>query len=432
MTYWQAIRQFNRSILLYLVYFGAVAFAYFGVQGVVLNLYLLRSGYGPDFIGVLLGSGQIIWAVFAFPAGAIGTRFGVKRAMVLGMVILAVSMLFMLAVELLPPPVRPAGLMITWMLSWVGAALGAVNGAPYLMAVTSEQNRSYAFAAQQTVMAAAGFLGSLIAGILPGLIASMMSVSLDSPAPYRFALLLAPAAYIIGFAAFSRAGHAEASVHSQVEKVKSQIPLGFFIFLGVVITFQALSEGTVRTFFNVYLDQELSLLPGMIGLIIGSSQLALILISLVTPLLLSRIGTHKSIMLTSLGLSLFNVLLAWLSTGFGAAFAFMGFTGMLTMMATARGMFSQEAVSERWRTTTSAIATIGMATGWATASWLSGAWINTIGFGGLFLSGAGFALVSFILMAAYLRRFNVTSKLQDAYQPGEVRLAEAEAEELKL
>jgi hypothetical protein len=59
-SYWRVVRGFNRDIWLVLVTWALVAFAYFGIQGVLLNLYLLRLGYGPKFIGLLIGSGQLL------------------------------------------------------------------------------------------------------------------------------------------------------------------------------------------------------------------------------------------------------------------------------------------------------------------------------------------------------------------------------------
>lgn len=204
-SYWKAFRQFDRNILLYLFYWSMISFAYFGIVGVLMNLYLLRLGYETEFIGLVLGSGQLVWAAFALPAGAIGSRVGAKKAMVAGMVVLAAGIVLMLAAEWLPSAARPVGLVLTWMLSWVGAALSAVNSAPYLMSVTNDQTRSFAFSAQQTVMAATGFAGSVAAGILPGIIASQMNRTMEDPAPYRLALLLAPLAYLAAAWAFSRA-----------------------------------------------------------------------------------------------------------------------------------------------------------------------------------------------------------------------------------
>src|SRR5919204_5087918 len=71
------MRPFNRSIHLWLLGFAIAGFTYFGVQAVLFNLYLLRLGFGPQFIGLLVGSGQVLFALAALPASTLGQRIGV-------------------------------------------------------------------------------------------------------------------------------------------------------------------------------------------------------------------------------------------------------------------------------------------------------------------------------------------------------------------
>src|SRR5260221_12419149 len=68
------LRPFNRSIHLWLLAFAAAGFTYFGVQAVLFNLYLLRLGFEPQFIGLLIGSGQLVFALAALPSGELGRR----------------------------------------------------------------------------------------------------------------------------------------------------------------------------------------------------------------------------------------------------------------------------------------------------------------------------------------------------------------------
>src|SRR5438034_4444007 len=73
------VRGFNVSVLLWLLMWALAAFGYFGLQGVLFNLYLLRLGFGPEFIGLLVGSGQLVWAVAALPSAAVSRRVGRGR-----------------------------------------------------------------------------------------------------------------------------------------------------------------------------------------------------------------------------------------------------------------------------------------------------------------------------------------------------------------
>jgi MFS family permease len=402
-TYLNSFRRFNKDIWLYLALWCAISFGYFGVVGVLMNLYLVRLGYGTEFIGLMHGSGQLIWGVFALPAAMLGSRLGAKRMMTSGMVFNAVGMVLLLSVEALPVDVQPVWLVFSWMIGWVGAALTAVNSAPYLMAVTDDQSRGFAFSAQQTVMAAAGFAGSVAGGFLPALLAGQLNLALDHPAPFRLALLLSPVAYMLGAFAFSRTKPA-GQVFKQEETGGGQrAPASIFVFIGLLTGIQAFSEGTVRAFFNVYLDTVFAVPTGQIGTIMGVSSLFIVPISLAAPAILARLGTRGTIILSASGLAFFILALSWSPTALFSALAYVGMSSMTMIMTTARGIFSQEIVFPRWRTTVSAFGTIGMALGWSSSAYLGGSLIKIIGFQGLFILGAASAILSAGFVLVQLR-----------------------------
>jgi MFS family permease len=387
-NFWNAVRSFNRSILLYMLIWSTIGFAYFGIIGVVLNLYLVRLDYGPEFIGRLHASGQLIWAIFALPAGLLGRKWGIKETIVAGMLVLAAGTMLMVAGESLPAVVVTAGLVSGWLLTWIGAAFLTVNGAPYLMALTSAENRGYGFSAQQAAMGAATFAGSLLAGAFPGWIAALLGLSLEQAAPYRFTLMLAPVAYLAAALVFTRADAVQAPDRPTEQKAGGVIPVRIFIFFGLMVFIQALAEGIIRPFYNLYLDTALNVPVAQIGSTLGFSSLLLVLISLATPAVLSRWGIIGAMKLSMLGFMLFAVLLAAVPQWPLAALIFLGIGSMLTILATARGIYGQEVVKPYWRTTSSAIATIGMALGWSAATWAGGQLITSVGFQNMFLTGA--------------------------------------------
>src|SRR6266849_11066136 len=69
----------------------------------------------------------------------------------------------------------------------------------------------------------------------------------------------------------------------------------------------------------------------------------------------------------------------------------MGVMMMAAVHGPARSVLSQELVIPRWRTTMSAILTIGMALGWASTAAGGGFMIATVGFDRLFAVSAGLA-----------------------------------------
>src|SRR5438105_6875710 len=178
---WSTVRGFNRSIVLWLVAWALGAFAYFGLQAVLLNLYLLRLGFGPQFIGLLIGSSQIIWGLSALPAGAFGRRFGLRTAQQAAFLLFGLGYGLLLMVEVLPRPQWEAWLFGCWAVTWVGAALLTVNATPYAMAIVDQRQRNAVFPAQTAVIALSTFIGSLAAGALPELVSGWTGASLADP-----------------------------------------------------------------------------------------------------------------------------------------------------------------------------------------------------------------------------------------------------------
>src|SRR4029453_14908963 len=130
---WRILQAFNGSIRRYLIVWALLSFSYFGIQGVLLNLYLLRLGFDAPFIGMLTASGQLIWALAALPAGALGRGVGLRTALIAGSTLLALAMAALLLVEALPRTIWTLWLFGSWALLWVGAALTTVISTPYLM-----------------------------------------------------------------------------------------------------------------------------------------------------------------------------------------------------------------------------------------------------------------------------------------------------------
>jgi MFS family permease len=397
---WRILQTFNRSIWRYLIVWALISFSYFGIQSVLLNLYLIRLGFGPAFIGMLAASGQLIWAVAALPAGAIGRRVGLRTALVAGSAFLALAMGALLLVEALPRSMWTIWLFGSWALLWLGAALTTVNSTPYLMHVSSVEERNHAFVAQGVVMALAGLAGSLAAGVLPQLVVSLLGGSLEEPAPYRYALWLVPLLYMLCSTVWAGVRPVRLVAECATSDAAPR-PVGLFIFFGLVVFLQSAGEGAVRTFFNVYLDSDLGISTAWIGMIFGLSQLLSLVLALVTPQLLSRWGARRILTASIVGIGVTLAPLALFVHWLPATLGYLGLMSVLAVNGPARNIFSQEMVAPRWRTTTSAIATIGLALGWSGAAAVGGYLSTQAGFRSLFFVGSMLAFAAAALLLGY-------------------------------
>jgi MFS family permease len=398
--YWRRLLAPNRNIRLFLVGWGLNAFAFFGVQGVLLNLYLLRLGFDTRSIGYLIAAGEIVWALAALPAGAVGRKLGPRIASVAGSLLDFAGLALLLLARSVPHPI--AWMYAGWMIFWIGAALLTVNSIPFVQQASPEEDRGFAFASLGIVVALMGFLGSAVAGWLPVAFAQRLSVSLGQPDPYWYPLWLVPLAHLVCVPIWMRA-RLEKAVNAGSEKDVARPPVGLFVFFGLMVFFQTASEGSVRAFFNVYLDQALRSPTALIGAILGIGQLVPALVALAVPRLLRRWGTPMVLLLATWGAAVATVPLAVFPHWVLASLAFVTLMSMYGISGPGRNVFSLEVVSPRWRTTTAAITTIGLALGWASTAAMGGFLIPLIGFGGVFLTSTLLAFISGLLALGYIR-----------------------------
>lgn len=402
--YGQAMRTFGPSFRRLLIAMALILVTAFGLLPVLQNLYLLRLGFDVQFIGLLAGLGQVVWATAALPAGVLGNRMGLRNGLLLGCGLFGVGLALLLLVES-----RPASQWQVWLIASqavisLGVAMLTVNNPPYLMAITDEKKRRYAFAAFSATIPAMAFAGSLAAGMLPVLLAGRLGLSLEQPALYRFVLWLGP--ILAGGAIVVLAGAEPAYVtrSGTLQQSVARAPLALLSFFGLVTFLGAIGEGAVRTFFNVYLDMGLGVSPAAIGSIMGLAQLLPIGAALAVPFLVARWGTGYALVGGMVATGICLVPLAAIPVVWVAAAAYMGVIAVVTVSGTSRDMFGQELVLPRWRTSSQGAAVIGLALGWSLAGIGGGALIKASGFGALYVAGALSALLAAGLLVGYLRR----------------------------
>jgi MFS family permease len=340
LEYLRTFSRLNRDLKLYLFGFGLTSFAYFGIMGVLFNLYLVRLGFGAEFIGLLIGSGQLVWAVMALPAGAIGVWLGLTRALVFSQVLTAAGFSLVLLVEWLPRPLWEGWLIAAWMILWIGAALLTVNGLPFVMAAASVEERKHAFSLQQAMIALLTFAGSLVAGWLPGALAGWIGTTLDDAAPYRLTLWMAPLTFVLACVLFGAMRPVAAAKEDDLVH-HSRPPIGLFIFFTAVVFLAASGEGATRSFFNLYLDRQLNVATAQIGAAMGFAQLLPVMIALLTPLLLARLGSGMTQAAATLALALCISLMGLVPHWLVATAALMGIQGTMAVIGPARNLFSQ-------------------------------------------------------------------------------------------
>lgn len=182
--------QFNPQARLFFAVVFGMGFGIEGVYNVLLNLFMLRLGYGPEFIGLINATGLLAFALTSLPAGLLGAKVSATRLMKMGggMALLGATLLPM--AEALPTDWRQSWLVFHYVVMLAGFAFFFVNGAPYLMNSVKTEQKTQAFAIKSANLSLAAFAGSLVGGLMPEIIARTSDWTLADAAPFRLTLHL--------------------------------------------------------------------------------------------------------------------------------------------------------------------------------------------------------------------------------------------------
>ena len=132
-THREALSLFNRDVRLVLFSQALIGFTIFGgVYTVLLNLYLLRLGYGPQMIGQVNAVGALSFALLSMPAGLLANRWGARRSMIVGMIIAAFGFGLLPLGEFAPSSVQLTWIMGAYALGVLGNTFYIVCSIPFL------------------------------------------------------------------------------------------------------------------------------------------------------------------------------------------------------------------------------------------------------------------------------------------------------------
>ncbi|MCB9156320.1 MAG: MFS transporter [Caldilineaceae bacterium] len=364
-----------------------VGLGYFGIHTVVFNLYLLRLGYGPEFIGLFNGLAMFGAAISAIPAGMAGRRWGLRPVMLTGYTVWTMMNLLLPQAELLPTAWRTPWLLVTFALIWMSVPLWGVNQTTYLMAITGEVERQHVFALSRAINRLSAMLGSLVAGFLPVWLAGRFELSLEAPTVYRYTLYVAPILYLL----IARPLWSLRTVHTPRAapgQVAARSPIWLFVAMAVFIILSGAAEAVGETYFNVYMDEALQVSPALIGLLIAAAHLLAVAATLAAPLLVKRWGSGTTIFGAGLALGASILFLAYASMWITAGVGFLALMAMASLLFPVRTIYHQEITAPEWRSSMSGVVSLASQLGRALIVLGSGFLIGRMGYGSVFTVAA--------------------------------------------
>ena len=388
-SYLHLLKDSSRNARLYFITTSLIGFTLEGVHVLLFNLYLLRLGYGPEFIGLINGIGMCAFAIFSLPAGRLTQRWGCRRTMLAGLVLVIVGYGLLLLTELEPGIGRNIWLIATYVVVTVGEAIYFVNTAPFLMNATSGKERNHIFSVYAAIGSLAGFAGNLTGGILPTFLSLVLGDSLSQPAPYRWALLIStllllPAILIVR--ATTSDSPPQRISRKPVEGGTSRFSLILSLSLIRFLTITSLA--VVHFFFNVYLDAGLKVSIAQIGIVMAIGRLLAVPAALIIPLLTSRWGSGGAALWSSLGAAISLIPLALISHWGAASLGFVAVMALSSIRYPTFMIYTMEVVSPEQRGIASGAGEMAAGGSFAFMALSGGFLITALGYHSLFLTGA--------------------------------------------
>ncbi|MGB5052121.1 MAG: MFS transporter [Caldilineaceae bacterium] len=399
-----AISRYNRDVKLLLLATAILAISFFGVTALLKILYVLRLGYGPEYVGLFGASGALGYMAMSMPSGWLGERWGISRAMALGALATTVGMVMLPLSEVVPLWARDGWPIASQIVQTGGYALFSINLVPALMGATSPENRNSAYALSSTLRSLGTFVGTVAGGILPGLLVLMTGQGLDTPAPYRLGLWIGPFITALAIVPLLRIREPK-----PVRTGANTVPTDSFPLLpvGLLIVFVGLGQAasaTCQSFCNAYMDSELALSPAMIGLVTGGGQFLSIFAPMLLPKMARARGNGWTLLVVTLGsaVSLLPLLLFphWL----GASLGRFGTLALAAMWMPTLQVYQMEMIAQRWRSLAYGAVSMGMSLSFALVSYAGGLLVAGWGYAALFGLGLLLSAGGAGLMGLFVRK----------------------------
>lgn len=408
-AYVQALRGSHRNVRLLLANSALLGFAIDGgIYSVILNLYILRLNFGPEFVGQVNSVANLVFAFGSLAAGWLGTRFGGRRIMIMGLAVTGLGALAVPMTNSLPLAWRAPWVLVSFTVAYSGLALYYVNSGPYLLKATREDDRGNVFAFQSAVNSIASFAGGLVGGLMPALFAGILGVAMTQPAPYGVPLFLVGVIVLVALFVVLQTRDAEEDQPLEIRAQAGGAPsiisaYGLIAFMAGVRFLQVAGIGVSMTFFNVYLDSAMGLPTAQIGFIAATARLVAVPVALLGPSLSRRMGFGATAVFASAcaGLSMLPI-----AFGGSAAVAGLGFVGVMSftsMRYPAFYVYMMERTPERLRAIMNGANEMAAGLSFAAISLVAGYVIVQVGYPAAFAMGAAVTLLGTLIFGLYVR-----------------------------
>jgi MFS family permease len=408
-AYLHALRSSQRNVRILLSISAISGFTVDGgVYSVIFNLFLLRLNFGPTFVGQVNAVANLVFAFGSILGGWLGSRYGERRIMLIGMTIVVVGACGVPLTASVPVAWRGSWIMVSFVLLYLGLAQYFANSGPFLIRSVQTAARGDIFALQSAGNAIASFAGGLLGGLLPAFVAALLGVTLVNATPYQIPLVIVSLLTFVALGLLLQTRAEEASAADTIAAPAGAPAMtaayGLIVFMAVVRFLQLGAMGASMTFFNVYMDTELGASTATIGLIAASARLLAVPAVLLGPALGRRIGYGTTAALTAGAAFASTLPLALAGTVAGAGAGFIGLLTSFSMRYPAFYVYLMGRTPDRLRPMMTGVNEMAAGLSVAFISLAGGYIIVQYGYAATFLTGGAMTLAGALLLYGYVRR----------------------------
>ena len=422
-NYLRKLALFSPNAWIVLAY-GALTGLAFGVFRLLFNFYVLSlGGYDEMFLGLLTSVSSAAAMAMAIPAAYIAERFSQKRIMVITGLVSAGAFL---GLVLLPT----RGFLILFnIVSGLAQSTRQVTVSPFLMHNTTREERQYVFSFNFGLTTIAGFVGNLVGGLLPLWLSGVVDISATSTLAYRLAL-----GSMVLISLLATAPLLALRRRSQTPEYAVELPWALLRKFGKQLTRLVLPQwiiglgaGMMMPFMNLYFRNVFDRSDSTVGIVIGSTALAMAVAQFIAPPISDRIGKINIVVLTealsvpfllTLGLAAFVMpsganMVLWFVIAWGA---YLLRTALMNMSGPIYQTFVLEQVPENVQALSMSLNSIAFQFGWVLSPQLSGYFQATVGFVPVFLITATLYIVAIAVTWAFFGRESESAQIEPPAQ----------------
>ena len=366
-----------------------------------LNFYLLGLGRDAAFIGLANAIPSLVTLLFGLPAGLISDRIGPRRGLLFGTAVMAAGLAgTALSAE--------AWLLVLWIcVQGMGSAFLWSNAGPFMMLHSRGAQRSAIFSLEGALGNSMGFVGNLLGGYVPTVLALAFGVGADSVPALRGALWVAVGLTLLSLIPLLRLPD-RATVADAPEAAPGAAPApghaapraGRRLFQRPGLVARLLLPGTLigvgagmnMPVLNLFVQHRFGISFDELGLVFALSSLGTTVATLLQPILAARVGRVRSTLLVEAASLPFLIVLGYVPVFSLVVAALVVRAALMNMGNPIFTAFSLEQIGPAERARFSSLSAMLWSGGWAAGSLFSGWWRDLVGI------DTGFA-TTFALMA---------------------------------